>query len=331
MTADNGLLFLSREEVERLLDLKAVVQSQRAAFAALAGGTADLAPRLLLPGADGSVAFCYASRLSPETGPVAKFGSVNPGNHRFGLPSVSATVLVLDPVTGLPRALIDGEALTTARTAAASALAAQELSRPGSTRLAVLGSGTQGRAHARVLTEHLGLSDVRMWSPSPENREGAAAALSDELGITVTAPATAENAVADADIVVTCTTSREPVLRADWLVPGTTVLGVGSFAPDRREVDDDLLQRAASVVVDHGETAVKQAGPVVHALECGVLRADELIDLGDVVLGRVAPRTTDTDIVFYNSVGVGVQDAAVAWLVLERADAEAAGARIRLH
>ncbi|TKG60797.1 ornithine cyclodeaminase family protein [Prauserella endophytica] len=330
MTADNRLLVLTRADVERLLDLDAVVRSQRTAFAALAGGTADLAPRLLLPGAEKSVAFCYASRLSPEAGAVAKFGSVNPGNRARGLPSVSATVLVLDPATGRPRALVDGEGITTARTAAATTLAAQELARPGATRAAVLGSGTQGRAHIRALTGHLGLSDVLLWSPNQENRECAAGALSGELSSTVTPVATAEAAVSGADIVVTCTTSREPVLRAEWLAPGATVLGVGSFAPDRREVGDDLLRRATSVVVDHAETAVRQAGPIVHALGTGVLREDELINLGDVVLGKASARSADTDVVFYNSVGVGVQDAAVAWLLLERAEVVAAGTRIDL-
>src|SRR5690606_13806049 len=316
--------------IDGLLDLDTMVRSQRTAFAALAGGTADLAPRVLLPDSVGSVAFCYAARLSPETGAVAKIGSVNPANRVRGVPSVSATVLVLDPVTGRPRALIDGEGITTARTAAATALAAQELARPGAARLAVLGSGTQGRAHIRALTSHLGLSDVRLWSPNEHHRECAARELSGEPGRSVIPVATAEAAVCGADIVVTCTTSREPVLRAEWLTPGATVLGVGSFAPDRREVGGDVLRSAASVVVDHAETAVRQAGPIVHALGTGVRRRDELVDLGDVVLGKVSGRYADSDVVFYNSVGVGVQDAAVAWLLLERAEAGCAGTRIEL-
>ncbi|MFE9007061.1 ornithine cyclodeaminase family protein [Streptomyces sp. NPDC007875] len=332
MTVDHSLLVLSRTQITGLLDPAASLESQRTAFARLAGGTADLAPRLLLPGPDASVAFCYASRLSPDSGAVCKFGSVNPGNAATGAPSVSATVLVLDPASGTPLALLDGEAITTARTAAATALAAGELARPDATRLAVLGSGVQGRAHLRALTSHLGrrLTELRIWSPRQKNRTDAAARLSDELRRPVVAADTAEAAVTGADIVITCTTSRTPVLDEAWLAPGATVLGVGSFAPDRCEVDDALLRRASAVVVDDPPTAARQAGPVVRALRNGILREEDLVGLGEVVLGRARPRTDDDDIVFYNSVGVGVQDAALAELVLARARPRGAGSRISL-
>jgi ornithine cyclodeaminase len=324
-----GPIWLGPEDLEELLELRAVIESQRRAFGALADGSGQLAPRLLLPNErDGSVAFCYASRLSHATGPVAKFGSVNPGNRNLGLPSVSAVVVVLDPVTGQPRAFLDGEAVTTARTSAASALAAKLLSRPGRVEVAVLGCGVQGRAHARALAATLPVSAIRMWSPSEASRRSATTTLEEELGLPVRPSDDARGAVDGADVVVTATTSAEPVLEATWVLPGTTVLSVGSFAPDRREVGDDLVRAAATIVVDHPETAAQQAGPIVRALEHALIAPSDLVGLGDIVNGTAPGRYSDEDIVFYNSVGLGIQDAAAAWLALDRAAARGRGTAV---
>jgi ornithine cyclodeaminase len=322
---------LSRQEIDDLLNLESVIESQRAAFISLASGTAQLAPRVLLSNSDdGSVAFCYAARLSPDTGPVCKFGSVNPANPSAGLPSVSALVVVLDTRTGQPRALLDGEAITTARTPAASVVAARALAHSGVHVVSVLGCGTQGRAHARALARSLPVSEVRMWSPFPDERERVAAELTTELEVKVLAVDTAFDAAAGASIIVTATTSSEPVLRAEWIEPGTTILGVGSFAPQRREVGDDLIRRADAVVVDHLDTALVQAGPIVHAVSSGALIPEHIASLGEVLTGARQGRTSDNDVIFYNSVGLGIQDAAAAWLALDRAAARCLGTKINL-
>jgi ornithine cyclodeaminase/alanine dehydrogenase-like protein (mu-crystallin family) len=321
-----GPIWLGAEDLEELFELREVIESQRRAFAALADGSAQLAPRLLLPNpADGSVAFCYTSRLSEATGPVAKFGSVNPRNRDLGLPSVSAVVLVLDPVTGQPRAFLDGEAITTARTSAASALAAQLLNRSGPAELAILGCGVQGKAHARSLAATLPVTAVRMWSPSNDSRRTATTTLEIELGLPVRPADDPRSAIEGADIVVTATTSTHPVLDAAWVHPGTTVLSVGSFAPDRNEVGDDLVRAATTIVVDHPATAQLQAGPIVGALRRGIIEPHDLVGLGEVVNATTAGRRSAEDIVFYNSVGLGIQDAAAAWLALDRAVARGCG------
>lgn len=325
------LLVLSRQEVDDLLDLESVIESQQTAFVRLASGAAQLAPRVLLSGTDdGSVAFCYAARLSPDTGPVCKFGSVNPGNPGAGLPSVSALVVVLDPRTGQPRALLDGEAITTARTPAATVVAARALMRTGDQVASVLGCGTQGRSHARALARSLPVSEIRMWSPTRDKRERVAAELAAELEVKVLAVDTALDAAAGASIIVTATTSSEPVLRAEWIEPGSTILSVGSFAPQRREVGDDLIRRADKVVVDHLDTALAQAGPIVHAVSSGVLVPDHITSLGEVLTGTRPGRTSERDVIFYNSVGLGIQDAAAAWLALDRAAARGLGTKINL-
>ncbi|MCW2701934.1 MAG: ornithine cyclodeaminase [Blastococcus sp.] len=315
------VLMLGAEEIAALADLDSVMQSQAQAFISLAQGSAQAPPRLLLNGPDDSVAFCYASRITAETGPVCKFGSVNPGNAAEGLPSVSALVIALDPRTGEVAALLDGDALTALRTPAASALAMKSLAGPNPRRLAVLGTGLQGQAHVKALCAVLPITEVTLSSPEPASLSAALEVLSRELDIEVRPAVSAELAVREADLVVTATTSLTPVLSATWLAPGTTVLSVGSFAPERRELGEDVLQRADVIVVDDPDAAWQQAGPFVDARRNGAIATDRVAALGDVLLGRHPGRTDAEQIVLYNSVGLGIQDAAVSWMIIERARA----------
>ena len=306
-------------EIEEALDPVELLESQRRAFVALEDGTGQLAERLLLPNpADGSTAFCYAARLSPSTGPVCKFGSVNPANSATGLPSVSATVLVLDPMTGRPVAVLDGEPLTTARTSAASVLAAGELARAGSDSLAVLGSGVQAAAHVRAMVPALGLRRVLLWGRTPSRARALAEELTAELDVDVRVAPTPRAAVQAASVVVTATTSAEPVLEAGWLASGATVITVGSFAPDRCEVGPDVLRAADVVVADHPPIALAQSGALLRAADAEAMHAGDVQSLGAVLLGRASGRRSDEDVVVYVSVGLGIQDAAAAWLVVDR-------------
>ncbi|MGW2285264.1 ornithine cyclodeaminase family protein [Streptomyces phaeochromogenes] len=324
MTDD--VLHLSRDQVAALLDTDTAIRSQRAAFTALGDGTAELPGKIMHPsGFDDSVVFAYLARLSADTGPVAKIGSVNPGNAAAGLPTIHAVINALDPVTGQLVAVMDGTAVTTLRTAAASAVAFDALAIPDSAELGLIGSGTQALAHARSVARVRDLRAVRIWSPNPERRARAARLLAAELGIPVKAVGSAEEAVAGLPMVAACTLSSTPVVRGEWLAPGCTVVSVGSFEPSRSEVDTEVVRRAASVVVDDPGTAAEHAGPVVDALRAGTLTRQDLIPLGEVLTGRHEGRTTGRDIVYYNSVGVGVQDAAAAWAVIDAARDQGVG------
>ncbi|MDC0771277.1 ornithine cyclodeaminase family protein [Streptomyces sp. HD] len=318
MTDD--VLFLSGEQVTGLLGLDAAIASQRAAFTALGADAADLPGKIMHPSRfDDSVVFAYVSRLSADTGAVAKIGSVNPGNAASGLPTIHAVITVLDPVTGRLAAVMDGTAITTLRTAAASAVAIDALATPDSADLALLGSGTQALAHARAVARVREVKSVRLWSPTARRRARAAEQLTAELGLTVRPAGTPQEAVTGASLVAACTLSTTPVVRGEWLAPGATVVSVGSFEPGRREVDADVLLHAASVVVDDPVTAAEHAGPVVDALREGLLAPEDLVGLGAVLTGQSFPRSGPGDIVYYNSVGLGIQDAAAAWAVVEAA------------
>jgi ornithine cyclodeaminase/alanine dehydrogenase-like protein (mu-crystallin family) len=324
-------LLLGADDVAKVFDLDTALASQREAFSRLGRGEADLPARLYLPvPRNGSLAFCYAARLAPDSGAVSKFGSVNPGNAAAGLPTVNATVLALDPHDGRLAAIVEGTSLTALRTSAASALAASLLVTPGASTAAVLGPGVQGRGHVRAFASALPLREVRLWGRDPRAAERAAAALDREVRPRVLAAATVAEAVAGAQLVATCTGSHRPLVEAEQLAPGATVISIGSIAPDRSEVGLGVVAAAATVVVDHPPAALEHAGPVVQALAAGLLRERDVVGLGEVVTGRHSGRRTPDELVFYNSIGLGVQDAAAAWAIVERAMRLGVGTRVSL-
>ena len=315
MSRQTDLRFYSAADVTKVFDVDTAIESQRTAFRELGLGNAQLPARLLMDGAQDSASFCYAARVSSTTGAVCKFGSVVPANADIGLPVISALITVLDPHTGQPLAIMDGTTVTTLRTSAAGAVTAEYLARPGATDLAVIGSGVQAEAHIRSICRLLPIERVRIWSPNAQNCSGLASRLGAELGLDISAGSSAQQILIEAEIVVTCTTSMTPVLESAWLEPGTTVISIGSFAHNRFEVPDDLLPAAAAIVVDDIETSLEHAGPIVKAVKAGTITVDQLIPFGAVVAGVVNARTNNDEIIYANSVGIGVQDAAAAWAI----------------
>lgn len=308
-------------DVRALLDMDAAIESQRAAFEALSLGVATMPPKVFVPDHDdGASAFSYMARVGADTGMTAKFGSVHPRNGDRGLPSIAALITLLDPVAGHPVAVMDGSSVTAIRTAAASAVAFDVLAPPRASQLAVLGTGVQGVNHVRATSRIRPLQSVRLWSPDQQQCETAAQMLRSELGLEVTVASTPEGAVDSADLVALCTLSHRPVIDRAWLRPGATVISVGSFETDRCEVDDATISEASPFVVDHLETALGHAGPVVQGLERSLITVDQLTEIGDYLTGkeRVGRRNPD-DVVLYNSTGVAVQDASAAWAIHERA------------
>jgi ornithine cyclodeaminase len=228
-------------------------------------------------------------------------------------------VIALDPATGQVAAILDGAAITTRRTAAGSALATSVLANESASTLTILGCGVQGREHARAISRIRPITRITLWSREFAQTTALASSLRTELGITVDASPDVQQAVAAADIVATCTTSHTPVLRGAWLKAGTTVLSVGSFEPDRCEVDGDTVDRAHRIIVDEPTSAARHAGPIVEALRSGRLRERDLIGLGDCLVGKATGRTDPDQIIFYNSTGLGIQDAGAASIVIGRA------------
>lgn len=295
---DETVRHFDEADLRQALTWDALIDSQRMAFAALARGDAALAPRALLD-YDGGTAFSYLARADEHGWPVVKFGSVNPGNTSRGLPSVHAYVYVLDRETGRLVASADGTAVTALRTPAGTIAALESLGdsdhvhRP----IVIIGSGHQGRMHAEAFAERYPGRVIKVVSA--RDREAIRAAL------------------VSAATVVLCTSSFDPVIEAAWLQPGSAVVSIGAFAPDRHEFGDDLMSRAGVVYADDAATCLRQCGPIASAVASGDLDANSVVSIGDVVLDRQSSSQGNDDITVYVSVGLGVQDAAVMNLLME--------------
>ncbi|XVX20448.1 ornithine cyclodeaminase family protein [Actinomycetota bacterium] len=330
MSEPADLIFLTAADVTELLGPDEAIASQRRAFSELGNGRARLAPKVAIDGAKGAVALNYTARLSEDNAPVGKFLSVNPANVERDLPLIHALITVLDPETGRPTAVMDGTSVTTARTSAGTAVAVDALASEGSRTCVIVGTGVQSRGHGRALGRVRTFDRVII---AGRNRD-AAAAVADELGAEIggetIATTDVEAAVREGDVVVLCTTSMEPVIDWDWVRPGATVVSIGSFAHDRHEVAADALGRADIVVVDDVQTNEEHGGPVIEALASGVIDQASLVPLAAVIAGHHPGRTSDEQTIFYNSVGIAVQDAAAAETVLARALEVGAGTRVLL-
>ena len=244
-----------------------------------------------------------------------------PGNEALGRQVNDGFSLVLDATTGaLAASLHDSGWLTELRTGAAGALAADLLARPDATRVAVLGAGAQARFQLEALLDVRAVSDVQVWNRTPQRAERFAAAVREELGLPVTVAADVRSAVEQAQIVVTTTASRVPLLQADWLQPGAHVTAMGADFPDKRELAADVLARADVVVADRVEVCAR-VGEVHHGLADGVLERGAVLELADLVVGRVPGRTGPHQVTVADQCGLGAYDAAMAELVLERAGA----------
>lgn len=242
--------------------------------------------------------------------------SVFPDNAKLGLGSVAATYLLLDARTGEPKAVIDGEAITLRRTGCASALAASYLARQDAQRLLMVGAGSLAphliRAHCAVRR----YTRIDIWNRNRARAEKLAAQLSD-LSAIVAVAEDLESAVRAADTISCATLSREPLVRGDWLGPGTHLDLVGAFTPEMHETDATALTRS-SVYVDNRAGALKEPGDLVTPINAGQFRPEDVRgDLFDLCRADVMARRSDTEITLFKSVGLALEDLAAAELVVE--------------
>jgi ornithine cyclodeaminase/alanine dehydrogenase-like protein (mu-crystallin family) len=233
----------------------------------------------------------------------AKLVTFYPPNAARGLPTHMALVALFRPETGEPVAILDGRLITEMRTAAVSAVATKLLSRPDAGTLAILGSGVQARSHIEALRLVRRFREIRVWSRTPDHARRFAA----ETG--ARACGSTEEAVRDADVVVTATSAVKPVLRGAWLRPGAHVNAVGACRPDWRELDDDAM-RGSALYVDSREAARKESGDVILS------DAEIFAELGEAVAGTRPARAAETTV--FKSLGMAVEDVAAAVLALNR-------------
>lgn len=263
------------------------------------------------------------ARIRSEAGGIklSTLGAVIPGQEVVGAKvyttikgQFSFVILLFSSVDGHALATFDAGTITRLRTAGCSVIAAQRLARPESSTLAIYGSGPLGRAHAMQLAEVFPLRQVLLVSRSDD--PALAAELEAACGIP-TRLASASEAAAEADILVTASRSPTALFSGDLLKPGCFVAAVGSSLPNTRELDDRAMARASLVAVEWRDQSLREAGDLVLA-DPKALPADKIVELGEILAGKARGRTADDEITIYKSVGVGLQDIALAGLAYRR-------------
>jgi len=316
------VIFLSQEEVRELLDLDELVDALASAHRDLSAGSASMPPRIAALVAEQEGLLGVMPSYLPSAGLACKLVTLFP--HNRDRETHQAVICVFDPENGTPLALMDGTFITATRTAAGSALATRLLAREDAEVLALIGTGVQARSHARALPRVRAFTEVRV-----AGRERARAdALAAEIGPHARAVDSYEEAIRGADVVAATTHATDPVVRREWLAPGTHVNSVG-LNPAGRELDADTVADSL-LVVESRESAL--APPPAGAPELtGIDPAHVHAELGELVAGTKPGRTSPEQITLYKSVGVAVQDAAAAALVLAAARERSAGREIELE
>jgi ornithine cyclodeaminase/alanine dehydrogenase-like protein (mu-crystallin family) len=302
----------------------------RSAFGQLSANQADMPLRTRLQTDKGLLLLMPAFlRQSRELG--FKMVSVWSDNPSQGLPAIVALATVIDPDTGLPLALINGEALTALRTGAGGGLAADLLARAEARVVTVFGSGVQARAQLEAVCVVRKIKEVRLVGRTPSSVEKFAEEISHWPNTPRVSIAGSRNdAVEGADIIITATTSKTPVFDGRYLSPGAHITGVGSFTPQMQEVDEVTVKKA-KIVVDSLQACLAEAGDLIIPLEKNVIsKLDIHAELGQIINGERAARESREEITFFKSVGVAVQDAAAANEILRAAEAQGLGTVVKL-
>jgi ornithine cyclodeaminase/alanine dehydrogenase-like protein (mu-crystallin family) len=301
-----SVLVLADHDVRRLLPMDECIEAMESILQALARGELHQPLRFVTrpPGVESLMGFMPAHRSGEGSVWSLKEIVIAPGNPARGLDAHQGAVLLHDGETGELRAILNASSITEIRTAAVSAVATRALARPGARTVAILGAGVQGRSHTEAMRAVLGDVEIRTWS----RRDGG----------------TAETVVRDADVVCTCTSAREPIVRRDWLAPGTHVNAVGSSLPTVRELDTETMV-AASLFVDRRESTLAESGDLLLA---GLGEDHIRAELGEVLTGSHPGRADEDELTVFKSLGLAVEDLAAAELIVRKAREQGSGTEV---
>ena len=304
-------LFLSEQDVQELFPMNKALECVEASSVAQQSGRAanQSRQRLFQPGFS---LHYMAAALADEHLAGMKIYTITSGAARF-------LVLLFDTTTGNLLALMEADHLGRIRTGAASGVATKYLARPDASRVGMIGAGRQARTQLEAVAGVRTLQAARVFARNEAHRVEFCKQMTDILQFPVEPAATAEEAARFGDVVIAATTSAEPVVKGEWLRPGTHVNAVGANMPNRREMDDDALGRAAVIAVDSRDQARGEAGDLIQGLPAVNRSWDELVELKDVVKGSKPLRTSNEQITIFKSCGIAVWDVAAAGLIYREA------------
>lgn len=325
------VVILSQEEVKSCLPMSDAIKAVETAYKAFAEG------RVQMPPVQHLHIEKYRGEVDIKPGFVEDFSLIGTkiasgyyDNPKLGLPSGVAVIVLMDLKTSLPLAVLDGTYITAVRTGAAGAVAANVLARKESKQVGMIGSGTQGRQQVLGLNELFPLEQVKVWDIDEDGRDKYAVEMRERLGIDVQAVNTVKSAVSEADIVVTATPSRKALVMSEWIKEGTHINAIGADGPGKQEWDPKIMTRATKIVVD-SLSQCRVIGELQHALTQGLIQESDVhAEIGEVLLGKKAPRKTEEEITLFDSTGLSAQDIAASHIVYTLAKQKGLGKRVKL-
>ncbi len=321
--------FLSMDDVKSLVSMKDIIDAVDEAFREKARERVQMPPKVYLFFHEYSGDFRVMPAYIPSLKAAGvKVVNVHVNNKEKGLPTVMATILLLDPETGEPIAILDGTLLTSMRTGAAGAIAAREMAKKGFKKVAFVGAGTQAKYQLLGLQEVAKGLKGKVYDMS-ETAIDKFSEYAKSLGMFIDPASNVKECVSDADVIVTTTPATEPVVSDKWVPEGAHINAIGADAPGKEELDPQLLLRAR-IIVDDMEQAI-HSGEVNVPISKGILKPNMIAgEIGQVLIGKIKGRTAENEITVFDSTGLAIQDMASASLVLKRAIENGIGTKLRL-
>jgi ornithine cyclodeaminase len=325
------VLIVNQSEVAELLPMSECIEVMAQALATLARGEAivPLRPVLWLPHRVGALGM-MPGYLGDIKAMGVKVVSVFPGNHGTEYDSHQGTVLLFETEHGRLLAMMDASQITAIRTAATSGVATRLLARDDASDLAILGSGVQARSHLAAMLAVRDIQRVRVWSRNPDHARQFATSQSQKHGLTIEVSASVPEAIAGAGIICTTTAAPEPILQGAWLEPGVHINAVGSSVAFTRELDTAAVVKSR-LYIDRRESTVNEAGDFLFPQKEGAIDESHIVgEIGEILIGTVAGRQSDSEITLFKSLGLAVEDVASAYHIYKKAEVTGKGTWVEL-
>ncbi|MCK4303889.1 MAG: ornithine cyclodeaminase family protein [Candidatus Eisenbacteria sp.] len=326
-------LLLSRKDVESVLTMEDCLAAVETAFGELARGRAVMPQRSVIRIAEHKGIFlgmpAYIGGDMNALGlKVVTVYPDNPSEHK--LPTTLGTLMLCDPATGKVTAIMDAGFMTAMRTGAAGGVATKYLSREDSRSCAVFGAGVQAKKQLQAISIVRSLEKTHVIDVLPRAAEDFAQEMSKQLGIEITETDDAESAVREADIIITASSSHEPVFDGTWMKPGTHINNIGSHSPDARELDTTTVKRS-KFVADLREANLAEAGDILIPIKEGAVTEEHIYaSLGEIIIGQKPGRESPDEITLFKSCGLAIQDVSTALAVYKLAREKGVGTEIDL-
>lgn len=314
-----SIRILSAADVRAALPMPKAIDMMRHAYSQLSADKVVMPPRQHIS-TDKGITLIMPAFLPERSEFGIKVVSVYDDNPNLNLPRITATVLVLDPATGSPKAFMDGAGLTAIRTGAGGGVAADLLARKDAKTVGLFGAGVQARSQLQAVMAVRNIACVNLISRTQASAQQLATEISEWADTPeVNLVRTPQEVVTNADIIICATTSATPLFDGSDIQPGTHITAVGTFVPEKREVDTTTIRRTNRIVVDSREACLEEAGDLI------IPNAQIDAEIGEIVNGDKEGRQSDDEITFFKSVGVAVQDAVAGAAVLAEAEVKDLG------